>query len=430
VRKKETMTQYGPSSPMTGGASANPAAWLNDIAGHNSADAQAVITAYQTFAPQAGINADLALAQACLETGTFTSHAWTAHRNPAGLGITGDNVEGPTFSVEDGIKAHLDLLRCYYVSKEPIWPVLGSVGFGGFFLGKTALSGMDGVWAVPGNGYGQHIADIANSVVGGNVPTPTPTPQDVYGEDLIVKARQYIGQANSDGTLDTLNQAQFPNHPWAYWCLSFSESVARSFGLQETPRNTAIDKGNAAQAQGLFRNGPPQHGDWMIFGAAFYSEGHIAFFDAEHNGGMALGTLTDGTGIGYANYGPRSTGYMGCLAVPGTTAPYRTQPVPVPSPATTVFPPNNPHNLHITDPAKMIFVGGGFKNKWVNTPDPLSVFGWPLTREISALVMEADGETNQRVVQFFERTIFVYDAKMPNPWNVTCALRSQTVVPL
>jgi murein DD-endopeptidase MepM/ murein hydrolase activator NlpD len=144
-----------------------------------------VIDAYNRNAPTIGYDPNLAIAQSALETGWWTSPAYHNRHNMAGVGITGDNVLGPTWgTIEQGVQAHLALLNCYYGDGTDPWGQLTRMGFGGFTLSKTILNDMNGVWAVPGLTYGDDIAQVANAATGGAVPdpgpqqpTPEPTPQ-------------------------------------------------------------------------------------------------------------------------------------------------------------------------------------------------------------------------------------------------------------
>lgn len=77
-------------------------------------EANQISDLYHRLAPKYSLNPDLALAQFCEETGWGTSDRWQRQNNPAGIGITSDDVAGPQFeSPEEGIQAHLDHLCCY-----------------------------------------------------------------------------------------------------------------------------------------------------------------------------------------------------------------------------------------------------------------------------------------------------------------------------
>lgn len=172
---------YTQDSPVTFIGSTPPYnlnGWTSLLANYNSTDARLIATAYQLYAIQAGIDPSLAIAQMCLETGYATSPAWLNRRNAAGIGITSDAVLGPNFgTIDRGVQGHLELLRNYFLSPDSMWGVLANLSppLGGFYRGYRKLSDLDGHWAVPGIGYGAHIASIANSVPVVNPPPKVDT---------------------------------------------------------------------------------------------------------------------------------------------------------------------------------------------------------------------------------------------------------------
>jgi hypothetical protein len=104
-------------------------------------------------------------------------------------------------------------------------------------------------------------------------------------------------------------------------------------------------------------------------------------------------------------------------------------PPPIPAPDDNYVIPGNPYNEPITDPNLRIGVGGGIKAKWQQTPDPLTVWGFPVANETQALVTETDGSTvQQRTVQFFERAILIFQPEHAGTaWEVVASLRGQTI---
>lgn len=93
--------------------------WRDAIAPHNSEEAAEIAAHYFTMAPRFGLNADLALGQACEECTWFTDWKWRQNRNPAGIGSTSRDVPGAVFrSIEEGIRAHLEHLCCYVYTGE------------------------------------------------------------------------------------------------------------------------------------------------------------------------------------------------------------------------------------------------------------------------------------------------------------------------
>jgi hypothetical protein len=153
--------------------------WADTIRPHNTAQADAIAAAYFHFGAQIGLDADLALAQACHESGWFTSHHWTEQFDACGLGVTSDNVPGATFaSLEEGIKAHYEHLACYTMAADP--PIIAEWGTldprHDFHDGMPRVSDLvrpGRKWAVPGDGYAAAIVMIANQVTGGMHMPPT-----------------------------------------------------------------------------------------------------------------------------------------------------------------------------------------------------------------------------------------------------------------
>lgn len=159
--------------------------WADAIRPRNPAQADAIAAAYFRYGAEIGLNADLALAQACHECKWFTSRRWVHQRNPCGLAVTSDDVPGVTFaSLDDGIKAHYEHLVCYAMTADP--PVIATWGMldprHGFHDGMPRLADLvrpERQWAVPGDGYAAAIAAIANQVIGGNDMRAAPTSEEI-----------------------------------------------------------------------------------------------------------------------------------------------------------------------------------------------------------------------------------------------------------
>ena len=155
--------------------------WAAAIRAQNSAQADAIAAAYFNLGAQIGLNADLALAQACHESAWFTSRHWTEQCDPCGLGVTSEETPGATFaSLEAGIKAHYEHLACYTMAAEP--PVVQEWGMldprHDFHDGMPRVQDLvrpERKWAVPGDGYAAAIVTIANQVIGGMTMPALPT---------------------------------------------------------------------------------------------------------------------------------------------------------------------------------------------------------------------------------------------------------------
>lgn len=254
----------------------------------------------------------------------------------------------------------------------------------------------------------------------------------VYGEDLVAKFQTQIGHARS-GDYDRLNG----DHPWAFFCEAGAESTGRQCGLSVVPRPSALAKYNAALSQGLIQQGTPEHGAQVFFGLAFFSpDGHTGLWDADR--GQLLGTLTDGSGVGYRNWGPQTPGYVGWMRIPGVVGARRPAPANAPPPQVShppmgefFCPAPNPHDPHPDDPQRRIGITGAFLTLYRSAGAmALQIWGLPLANEQQAVVCEADGRQRQMAIQRFERGTILYDPTAPPPWNAVAALETQTITPL
>jgi hypothetical protein len=330
------MTYSGNSDPRHDTPLAS--GWQGAIGAKNAADAAAIVRAYSTFAPVIHYDPNLAIAQGTHETGWWLSPAWTGRRNPAGLGITGDSVQGPGFgTIERGVQAHLALLNCYYGDGTDPWGVLTQFHMGGMTLGKTNLNGMNGVWAVPGTGYGDAIAAIANQITGGSVVTDT----GVYGEDIVAALIPHLGESNSDGTLDPWNGP----HPWPGYCEASTEGAQYAAGLTDVVhRGSAALKLDAVTAQGLLQTSwPPEDGGICLWGRAFDPQGHTTVWSAAK--GMWISTLyPPHAGLDYFYSDAWKAAMAGWYRAPGVVAANRAVPPVVPiTPQTPFFVDQNPY---------------------------------------------------------------------------------------
>jgi N-acetyl-anhydromuramyl-L-alanine amidase AmpD len=165
-------------TPFTG---THPA-WDGVLAGKQAVGPSwAIVGSYQYWCQQYGIDANLALAQACLESAFFTSDRWKNEWNPAGLGITADDTPPRPFATYDeGIRAHIEHLCCYVYTADrcPCDHAALADRRHTFHDGLPRVADLirpNRKWAVPGTTYAAHIVQIANEVTGGTV---TPVPYD------------------------------------------------------------------------------------------------------------------------------------------------------------------------------------------------------------------------------------------------------------
>ena len=179
--------------------------WADAIRTHNAAQADAIATAYFRDGARIGLNADLALAQACHESAWFTSRHWTEQFDPCGLGVTGEGapsgpLSGATFpSLEEGIEAHYEHLACYTMVADPTvvaeWGLLDPRH--DFHDGMPRVADLvrpGRKWAVPGDGYAAAIVAIANRVIGEATMNPLPTEAEI-GYPVRIHAAADVGPA-------------------------------------------------------------------------------------------------------------------------------------------------------------------------------------------------------------------------------------------
>ena len=119
-----------------------------------------------------GVRPEVVFAQAMLETGwlQFGGSVSADQCNFAGLGATGLQVGGARFdNVYQGLLAQSQHLKGYATSMplnnvcvDPRYQILVDRGYLGI---APCLEDLNGLWAVPGDGYGQRIAAIINRMI-------------------------------------------------------------------------------------------------------------------------------------------------------------------------------------------------------------------------------------------------------------------------
>ena len=119
-----------------------------------------------------GVRPEVVFAQAMLETGwlQFGGSVSADQCNFAGLGATGPQVGGARFdNVYQGLLAQSQHLKGYAVRMplnnvcvDPRYQIIVDRGYLGI---APCLEDLNGLWAVPGDGYGQRIAAIINRMI-------------------------------------------------------------------------------------------------------------------------------------------------------------------------------------------------------------------------------------------------------------------------
>ena len=119
-----------------------------------------------------GVRPEVVFAQAMLETGwlQFGGSVSADQCNFAGLGATGPQVGGARFdNVYQGLLAQSQHLKGYATHMslsnpcvDPRYQILVDRGYLGC---APCLEDLNGLWAVPGDGYGQRIALIIDRLI-------------------------------------------------------------------------------------------------------------------------------------------------------------------------------------------------------------------------------------------------------------------------
>ena len=119
-----------------------------------------------------GVRPEVVFAQAMLETGwlQFGGSVSVDQCNFAGLGATGSQVKGASFdSVYQGLLAQTQHLKGYATNTsltntcvDPRYQVLVDRGLLGV---APCLEDLNGLWAVPGDGYGQRISKLIDRLI-------------------------------------------------------------------------------------------------------------------------------------------------------------------------------------------------------------------------------------------------------------------------
>jgi hypothetical protein len=238
----------------------------------------------------------------------------------------------------------------------------------------------------------------------------------VSAADIVIMGQSQIGHPRS-GAYDALNG----DHAWAYWCLAYQESTHRNMGLDVTPQWNAVGAGRSYDLSG----GPPPFGASVFFDENFYyPDGHTGISMGD---GRLLGTLTDGSGVGYRYWNNATYGFMGWCYLPGVTpaGDSGTDGGSEPAPPRSFRPPNNPHETD-TD----IILAHGMLRFWVQVDiggDPYTVLGFPVANERDATIIDADGTARTRTIQEFERLVLVFQPENKFPWDIVAMPRSSLV---
>ena len=132
-----------------------------------------------------GVRAEVLFCQAMKETGwlQFGGDVKADQCNFGGLGATGGGAQGATFvNVREGLRAQVQHLKAYASTdalvNDCVDPRFNLVNRGC----APNLEDLNGRWAVPGDGYGQDILRMINSLLATAYVTVAPSPKNVKAE--------------------------------------------------------------------------------------------------------------------------------------------------------------------------------------------------------------------------------------------------------
>ena len=160
--------------PLMGEAVATQDQMINFINKRNPAPklnctVKQLVHLYYLEADREGIRPDIAICQAIKETGTWAygGDVIPEQNNYCGLGTTGGGVKGEFFATPQlGVRAHIQHLLSYASKRPPKVEIVDPryeliKKFRPQIFGKlTKWTDLNGVWAVPGNHYGEDILNL------------------------------------------------------------------------------------------------------------------------------------------------------------------------------------------------------------------------------------------------------------------------------
>lgn len=130
-----------------------------------------IVVSYWVVGAEYGVRPEVALAQAIKETGGFGygGDVKAEQYNFAGIGATG-GIPGLSFdSVRAGVAAHVLRMRMYASNNSEVYDngILGRPLPASHWGKYPNIQDFDGVWAVPGVGYGDSVLKIVDEMVAG-----------------------------------------------------------------------------------------------------------------------------------------------------------------------------------------------------------------------------------------------------------------------
>lgn len=192
--------------PIMGEAVASQAQMVNYINKRNpnpkiNCTVEQLVHLYYVEAEREGIRPDIAICQAIKETGVWNygGDVIPEQNNYCGLGTTGGGVKGAFFDTPQlGARAHIQHLLSYTSKRPPRVEIVDPryeliEKFRPQIFGKlTKWTDLNGVWAVPGNHYGE---DILNLWVQAQMPDASEASMDAADLKILLeedKAAAYV----------------------------------------------------------------------------------------------------------------------------------------------------------------------------------------------------------------------------------------------
>ena len=192
--------------PIFGEAVATQAQMVNYIKKRNpnpklNCSVEELVWLYYVEAGREGIRPDIAICQAIKETGVwgYGGDVVPEQNNYCGLGTTGGGVKGAYFETPQlGVRAHIQHLLSYASKRPPRVEIVDPrydliKRFRPQIFGKlTKWTELNGVWAVPGNHYGE---DILNLWVQSQMPDASDASMDAANLKVLLeddKAAAYV----------------------------------------------------------------------------------------------------------------------------------------------------------------------------------------------------------------------------------------------
>ncbi len=192
--------------PIMGEAVATQAQMVNYINKRNpnpkiNCSVENLVHIYYVEAEREGIRPDIAICQAIKETGVWAygGDVIPEQNNYCGLGTTGGGVKGEFFATPQlGARAHIQHLLSYTSKRPPRTEIVDPryeliKKFRPQIFGKlTKWTDLNGVWAVPGNHYGE---DILNLWVQSQMPDASDASMDAANLKILLeddKAAAYV----------------------------------------------------------------------------------------------------------------------------------------------------------------------------------------------------------------------------------------------